>query len=55
MDEDFRLLHVQNGYLTPAQLAPFLVYIGDAWYEKGKNTSFDAFHSSFVWPLKEGR
>ncbi|MDR1021860.1 MAG: DUF255 domain-containing protein [Prevotellaceae bacterium] len=51
MSEQFQLLHVQNGYLTPEQFAPFMVYIGDAWYDPNKNTSWESFAKDFKWPL----
>jgi thioredoxin-related protein len=50
LNEQFQLLHVQPGYLTPEQFAPFMVYIGDAWYDPSKNTSWEIFSKDFKWP-----
>jgi uncharacterized protein YyaL (SSP411 family) len=51
MNEQFQLVHVQSGYLTPEQFAPFMVYIGETWYDPGKNTSWETFSKDFKWPL----
>ncbi|MDR0712108.1 MAG: DUF255 domain-containing protein [Prevotellaceae bacterium] len=50
LDEQFQVLHVQPGYLTPEQFAPFMVYIGDTLYAPGKNTSWESFSKDFKWP-----
>ncbi|MDR3189513.1 MAG: DUF255 domain-containing protein [Prevotellaceae bacterium] len=49
LNEQFQLLHVQSGYLPPEQFAPFMVYIGETWYEPSKNTSWEAFTKDFKW------
>ncbi|MDR0414048.1 MAG: DUF255 domain-containing protein [Prevotellaceae bacterium] len=51
MNEQVQILHVQNGYLPPEQFAPFMVYIGEAWYDPSRNTSWEDFNKTFRWPL----
>jgi thioredoxin-related protein len=55
MNEQFQLLHVQSGYLPPEQFAPFMVYIGEAWYDPSKNTSWESFNKDFKWPLESDK
>jgi thioredoxin-related protein len=50
LNEQFQVLHVQSGYLPPEQFAPFMVYIGDTWYDPDKNTSWENFSKDFQWP-----
>ncbi|MDR3365815.1 MAG: hypothetical protein LBO71_02470, partial [Prevotellaceae bacterium] len=50
LNEQFQLVHVQSGYLPPEQFAPFMVYIGETWYDSSKNMSWENFNKDFKWP-----
>ncbi len=50
LDEQLQLLHVQSGYLSPEQFAPFMVYLGDGIYNK---TPWEEFQKTFKWPVEK--
>jgi len=51
MNEKFQLLHVQPGYLSPEQFAPFMVYFGEEIYNT--KTTWEEFNKTFKWPTEK--